>query len=291
MKAIALQLLAVLLLAPVARADGIIPSMVLPSEYQNVGVEEHPNVQLPLDLQFLDENSRIVKLGDYFKPGRPVVLQLGYYGCPKLCDVISRALVDSSKQMNVSAGKDYTFVFVSINPAENAELAGLKRQSMLAEYDRPNSDDGFHCLIGTDASIKTLADTIGYHYHRVDIDGQFAHPAVLMVLTPDGRMSRYLYGIGAPTQTLELSLVDASSGKIGSSWDKFALLICCYDVATGKYTLAAERLMSVAAICTMLFMGVSFFWLFRHSGPGRSSGPRDPQLGGDQPGLSGQGMK
>jgi len=281
MKWIALQFLTVLVLAPMALADGFLPSPVPVSEYQNVGVDEHPNAQLPLDLQFMDETGRLVKLADYFKPNRPVVLQLGYYGCPKLCDVISRAVVDSAKVIeSVSAGKDYTFVFVSINPAETAALAGMKRQSMLAEYNRPNSDDGFHCLVGTEANIDKLADAVGYRYHRVDIDGQFAHPAVVMVLTPDGRMSRYIYGIGAPTQTLELSLVDASAGKIGSSWDKFALLICCYDVATGKYSLAAERLMSFAAICTMLFMGASFFWLFRHAGPGRGSRLGKPRVGG-----------
>jgi protein SCO1 len=266
MKNVALQLLLVLLMASPLLADDAPPARVLPPQYQNVGVDEHPNVQIPLDLQFLDENSRIATLGQYFKTGKPVILQLGYYSCPKLCDVISRALVDTARDMSLSAGKDFTFVFVSINPAETPALAGMKRQSMIAEYNRPGSDDGFHCLVGQEKNINKLSDAVGYRYHQLDQEGQFAHPAVLFVLTPEGKVSRYLYGISVPQDTLKLSLVEASAGKIGSSWDRFALLICCYDVATGKYSIAAVNVMRMAAVATMLAMGLSFFVLHRMRG-------------------------
>lgn len=236
-------------------------------------MSEHPDAQLPLDLQFLDGDGKIVRLGEFFKPDRPVILQLGYYGCPMLCDVISRSLVDTAKTMGLNAGKDFTFVFVSISPAETEVLAHAKQENMIAEYAHPDSADGFHCLVGQEMNIKKLAAVIGYKYKAVGTPGpmggvqQYSHPAVLMVVTPDGKISRYLYGIAVPQDTLRLSLVEASAGKIGTSWDRLALLICCWDPGTGKYTVTAENIMRLAGVGTMLIMGVSALWLFRHGRP------------------------
>jgi protein SCO1 len=261
-----IPLIALAILAQRASADEA-PARVIPEQYQNVGVTEYPNVQLPLDLNFLDEHDQIVPLRSFFQTGRPVVLQLGYYGCPKLCDVISHALVQTARQIDsLTVGKDFQFVFLSINPAETADLAGMKKQSLLEAYNRPGAENGFHCLVGQDMNIQKLAAAIGFRYHRVDIDGEFAHPAVLFVLTPEGHMSRYLYGVAVPADTLKFSLVEAGQGKIGSSWDKLALLICCYDVETGKYTLAAVRLMRFAGVVTMLTIGGGMFWLSRRGG-------------------------
>jgi len=263
---------AVAMLAAMAAAqEPAPPQRAIPPEYQNVGVSEHPNAQVPLDLMFMDERGQMVPLGQFFHTGRPVVLQLGYYGCPMLCDVISRNLIDSAKEVELNAGSDYQFVFVSINPLETADLAGLKKRSFIAEYDRPGTADGFHCLVGQDRNIAKLAGAVGFRYKRLELAGQFAHPAVLFVLTPDGRISRYLYGLSLPPRTLKLALVEASAGKIGSSWDKLALMICCYDVDSGRYALAAMRLMRVAAVGTVLVMGLGGLWLFRQGSHARQA--------------------
>jgi protein SCO1 len=262
------------------RADGPAPyagtASFIPDQYVNVGVTEHPDARLPMDLEFYNERAEVVKLGDFFKTDRPVILQLGYYNCPKLCDVVSRDLIDTAKQVELDAGTDFQFVFVSINPAESPDLAQLKKQSFIEAYGKPGTAGGFHCLVGKDRAIHALADAVGFRYNALDISGQYAHPAVLFVLTPDGRISRYLYGVTIPPRTLKLSIVEASAGKVGSSFDRLALMICCYDVATGKYAMTAINLMRFTALGTLLVLSVSMFWLFKygsrvHGGPGGSS--------------------
>jgi len=243
----------------------------LPEQYKNVGVDEHPDGQVPLDLEFYNENGQVVPLSTYFQPGRPVILQLGYFDCPKLCDVISRSLVDTIKKIDLTGGKDFVFVFVSINPAESPNLAAVKRQSYIEEYDKPGQGDGFHCLVGAPAEIKALAAAVGFRYNEVDIPGEYAHPAVLFVLTPQGKISRYLYGVSCPPETLRLSLVEASAGKIGTSFDRLALMFCCYDISTGKYSLMAFRIMQLAAVLTVAVLGSSMLWMWRH-------GPRSSRM-------------
>jgi protein SCO1/2 len=237
---------------------------VLPEQYRNAGVDEHPDGQVPLDLQFYDENGQVVPLSTYFQPGRPVILQMGYFDCPKLCDVISRDLIESARQIDLVAGKDFDFVFVSINPAESPNLAAVKRLSYIEAYDKPGQGDGFHCLVGSPPDIKALAAAVGFRYNEVDIPGEFAHPAVLFVLTPEGKISRYLYGVSVPPETLRLSLVEASAGKIGTSFDRLALMFCCYDLSTGKYSLMAFRVMQLAAVLTVAVLGSSMLWMWRH---------------------------
>ena len=252
-----------LLRAPRA-ADESTPSSgsmsFIPPQYVNVGVSEHPDVQIPLNLPFYDEHANVVKLADFFKTDRPVILQLGYFNCPKLCDVVSRGLIDTAKQVELTVGKDYQFVFVSINPAESPDLAALKKQSFIEAYGKPGTGDAFHCLVGKDPNIHALADAVGFRYTELDRNGQYAHPAVLFVLTPQGKISRYLYGVTVPPRTLRLSLVEASEGKVGSSFDRLALMICCYDVATGKYAMTAINLVRITALGTLMVLGVSMFW-------------------------------
>ncbi len=250
--------------ASLARADA--PRTEVPAEYRNVGVKEHLNSRVPMDLEFFDEKAKTVKLSDFFQTGRPVILQLGYYDCPKLCDVISRDLVDGAKKMSLDAGTDFSFVFVSINPSESPDLAAMKRESFIQEYDKPGSGSGFHCLVGLQHNIDQLAQAVGFQYNKLPQEGQYAHPAVLMVLTPDGKISRYLYGVHVEPQTLKLSLVEASAGKIGSTADQIVLLICSYDVITGKYAMTAIKLMRLTGALTVLALGGALFWMFRHEG-------------------------
>jgi protein SCO1/2 len=239
-----------------------------PDEIKNVGITEHPNGQVPLDLAFLNERSERVTLGKYFDGGKPVVLQMGYLNCPKLCDVISRSFVDSARQIDLKAGSGFQFLFVSIDPLETPDLAALKKRGYLEEYQRTDAADGFHFLIGTRQSISALAEAVGYRYNTV-ADGQlaipqFAHPAVLMILSPQGRITRYLYGVNYPPNTLELSLVEASAGKVGTSVDQLALLICSFDVVTGKYAMVAIKVMRLAGALTVVVMAGVLAWLFKY---------------------------
>jgi protein SCO1/2 len=239
-----------------------------PDEIKNVGITEHPNGQVPLDLVFLNERSERVTLGKYFDGSKPVVLQLGYLNCPKLCDVISRSFVDSARQIDLKAGSGFQFVFVSIDPLETPDLAALKKRGYLEEYQRADAADGFHFLIGTRQNISALADAVGYRYNTV-ADGQlavpqFAHPAVLMILSPQGRITRYMYGVNYPPNTVELSLVEASAGKVGTSVDQLALLICSFDVVTGRYAMVAIKVMRLAGALTVIVMAGVLTWLFNY---------------------------
>jgi protein SCO1 len=240
----------------------------LPAAYRNVGIDEHLNSSLPLDLRFFDEKAQYVTLGQLFHPNRPVLLQLGYLECPMLCDTISRGLVDSSKKIGLDIGKDFDFVFISIDPSDSADLARLKKDSYVTEYDKPGSASGFHVLVGHQAEIDQIAKAVGYRYQPAE-NGQFAHPAVAMVITPDGKISRYLYGVTFPSQTLRLSLVEASQGKIGTSLDQILLICLHWDPNDGKYSWAAMNLMRVGGILTMMVLGGAIFWMVRHGSHAR----------------------
>jgi protein SCO1 len=234
----------------------------LPAAYRNVGIDEHLNSQLPLELQFFDEKAQFVTLGQLFHPNRPVLLQLGYLECPMLCDTISRGLVDSSKKIGLDIGKDFDFVFISIDPSDSADLARLKKDSYVTEYDKPGSASGFHVLVGHQAEIDKIAKAVGYRYQPAE-NGQFAHPAVAMVITPDGKISRYLYGVTFPSQVLRLSLVEASQGKIGTSLDQILLICLHWDPNDGKYSWAAMNLMRVGGVLTMMVLGGAIFWMVK----------------------------
>ncbi|MGD0462439.1 MAG: SCO family protein [Tepidisphaeraceae bacterium] len=249
----------------------------LPAAYRNVGVDEHLNAQLPLDLQFFDDKAQHVRLGELLHPNRPVLLQLGYLECPMLCDTVSRALVDSSKKIGLDIGKDFDFVFVSIDPTDSADLAGLKKDSYVMEYDKPGSASGFHVLVGRQPEIEQIARVVGFRYQPAR-NGQFAHPAVAMVITPDGRISRYLYGVTFPEQTLRLSLVEASQGKIGTSLDQILLICLHWDPDQGKYSWAAMNLMRMGGILTMIALGGAIFWMVRHGSNASRNGSHGRRL-------------
>jgi protein SCO1 len=232
----------------------------LPSQYRNVGVTEHLNASLPLDLQFYDEHAQYMRLKDLLHPNRPILLQLGYLECPMLCDVISKSLFDTAKKTDLQMAKDFDFVFVSINPSDSPDMAAMKRESYVQECGDPAAISGIRVLTGRPTEIQLLADTVGYRYAPAP-NGQFAHPAVAMVITPDGRISRYLYGVSFSPQTLRLSLVEASQGKIGSTVDQFLLICLHFDASSGKYTMTAVFIMRAAGLVTILALSSAIFWL------------------------------
>lgn len=228
---------------------------------KDVTVSEHPGAKLPLDLSFVDESGKPVKLGQYFHDKRPVVLQLGYYDCPMLCSYISQGLAASVKSISFTAGKDYELVFVSIDPKETPQLAAAKKASFLKDYGR-DTDDGWHFLTGRQEQIQALAKADGFNYKWVESAGQYAHPAALTLCSPDGRISRYLFGVRFNPTTLRESLVEASNGQIGNTLDQVFLTCFRYDGHQGKYAWAAVGLMRTGGVLIMIVVGTVLTRMF-----------------------------
>jgi protein SCO1/2 len=253
-------------LASPARAGSLyLPSEgspIPPGTLNDVTVVEHTGSQLPLDLTFVDETGKTVQLRDYFKPNRPVVVQLGYYGCPMLCGYISQGLLESVKQVSLTAGKDYELVFISIDPKETPQLAASKKEAYLAAYGR-ESAGGWHFLTGKQDNIAALAQADGFGYKWVQAAGQFAHPAALTLAMPDGRISRYLYGVRFDPTTLRMSIVEASNGKVGTAIDALFLTCFRFDGHQGKYAMAAIGMMRGGGLLIMIIVGVVLVRMIR----------------------------
>lgn len=246
--------------APLAAQDRIEP---VPKPLAKVGVEEKPDAALPLQLTFKDERGRDVTLGSYFHPGRPVLLTLNYYRCPMLCTLELDGLVLGMKGLSFTPGDEFTVVTVSIDPRETPALAGAKKRAYLEELGKPSAEAGWHFLTGSSASIEALTEAVGFSYEYDKEGDQFGHPAVVMLITPEGRVSRYLYGVRFEPATLRLALLEAAKGKIGSTWDRFILYCYHYDAVQGRYALAALAVMRAGGALTVLVLGfvIGGFWL------------------------------
>ena len=227
-----------------------------------VGFDQKLGVQLPLDLRFRDESGRELTLGDLFGR-RPVILAPVYYRCPMLCNQVLNGLTRSLKPLSLDAGKDFDVVAVSINPDETPELAAMKKLSYLERYDRPGSESGWHFLTGEEASIAALTRAIGFRYTYNPRTKLFAHAAGVVVVTPDGRVARYFYGIDYPAKELQAVLEQARQGRVGSPIGRLLLLCYDYDAATGKYTLSILRLIRVLGTATAVALGSFLFVMFR----------------------------
>ncbi|MAC18484.1 MAG: SCO family protein [Phycisphaerae bacterium] len=252
----------------------------LPAELEGVDIIEHLDERLPLDLEFVDENGRDVRLGDLIDGSRPVILQMGYFRCPMLCDLVLNAAMDGLAGVDdLDAGTDFDLISVSVNPQEGPEIAILKEKGYLLEYDRPGASRGFHFLTGSGKNSKALADAVGFGY-RLQEDGEFAHAAALFVITPDGRISRYLYGVDFDPQTLRFAIMEGGEGRIGSTLQRFILWCHVYDPESGSYQLFAFRVMQLGGFVTVLLMivGLGLLWL---RDPTSSSLPKTS--GGSQP--------
>lgn len=241
-------------------AQGIVPwverKKPRPDLLKQVEFEQKLDAQVPLNLVFRDENGRSVPLAVYF--GRkPVVLSLAYYECPMLCTLALNGQLRAYRALAFDIGREFEVVTVSINPAEGPTLAAAKKATYLSKYRRPGAGRGWHFLTGTEESIHALAAAVGFHYAYDPESRQFAHATGLMVLTPDGRIARYQYGVEYSANDLRLALIDASSRKIGTPVEKVLLYCYHYDPATGKYSLAVLNLVRAGAIAT--FTGLFAF--------------------------------
>jgi protein SCO1/2 len=249
----------------------------IPVALKDVGISEHLGAQVSIDhLQFLDESGKRVVLGDYFKHGRPVLMTIIYYECPNLCSFVLNGLVSSLKTMDWVPGKQFDLVAVSMDPREGPELAARKRAGYLASYHRPETAAGWHFLTAlpeqniaaahrgdppSNSSVTQLANEVGFQFRWAG--DQYAHTAAVYVLTPEGKVSRYLYGIDFPQATVRLSLLEASNGKIGSIVDRVVLFCYHYDPQTKKYSPYVMHLMQAGGGVTVLFLGLFLFISWR----------------------------
>jgi len=260
MRIAGMLLAAVILFAQAVPVAAQVPSPA--SVWQDVGIDQRLDAQVSPDLQFVDETGKTVKLGDYFGD-KPILLSLVYYQCPMLCGQVLNGVLRSSQAIRLQLGRDYHILTVSFDPREKPELAAAKKRTYAELYAREGAAEGWHFLTGTKDQIDQLAATVGFSYKFNETSGQYAHGSGIMVLTPEGRVSRYLYGIDYHPRDLELALVESSQGKIGSPVHAVLLLCYHYDPMTGKYGLAIAKLLRVTGMLTVLALGGLIFGMVR----------------------------
>lgn len=217
-----------------------------------------------LNLTFTDETGKEVKLGDYFDGTTPVILQLAYYECPQLCTLVSKGIANSVKNLTLEDG-EYRVITVSFDPNEKYTLAADKKSTTLDEVGKPEVFDDWHFLVGTQRNIDALTETVGFGFGWVELANEWSHPSVIFILSPSGKLTRAIPGVDFDPQTIRLSLVEASDGKVGTFLDKIKLQTCfSYDAGMGQYTASAVKIMRAAALLTVIVMGVVLsYWLFR----------------------------
>jgi len=228
----------------------------LPGALAGVGIDQKLDAQVPLDIMLKDEAGRDVPLSTFFSSGKPVILAPVYYRCPMLCTQILTGLESALKVVSFNPGRDFEVVAVSFDPKDTPELAASKKQMYLRRYGRPGTANGWHFLTGEEKNVRMLTDAIGYHYKYDPKSDQYAHASGIMILTPDGRVSRYFYGVEYAPRDIRLGLVEASQNKIGSPVDEVLLFCFHYDPATGKYGAIAVNLLRVSAAAFALIGGV-----------------------------------
>jgi protein SCO1 len=235
----------------------------IPEEVKAATIQEKLGEQVDAaGITLTDETGKSVQLAQYFKPGRPVILTLIYYGCPTLCGYFVTGFTDSLKSLDWTPGQRFEVVTVSIDHREDHRLAADKKKSVLENYGRPEAAAGWHFLTGDEKTIRKLADQVGFGFRYDEKEKQYAHSAAAIVLTPDAKVSRYLYGISFPEKNVRLAVLEASDGKVGSFIEK-ALLFCYrYDPHSRGYSLAVMKIMKTGSAGTVLAVAgyLVVFW-------------------------------
>ncbi len=241
-----------------------------------MGIEQRLDQQVPLDLQFKDETGKTVRLGDYFKSGRPVLLNLVYYTCPMLCGEELAGEASALGVLRFTPGNEYEVVSVSFNPDETPKDAAEKKQVYIARMnehlEHKTNGEGWHFLTGQQAEIKQLADAVGFHYRRDPRTGQFIHAAGIMVVTPTGKIAQYYYGVEFSPKDIRLGLIEASRDKIGTLVDQVTLYCYHYDPNTGRYGAVVTNIMRLAGAATMLILGGFLIVMFKRESHGSKNG-------------------
>jgi len=240
----------------------------MPSPFQRLGFDQKVGQRVPADLAFRDETGRTVRIGDYFGK-RPVVLSLVYYGCPMLCPLTLSGLTRSLKSLSFDAGREFEVVVVSFDPRETPGMAAAAKLRALHDYGRPETAEGWHFLTGGAEPIRRLTQAVGFRYFYDAQVKQFAHAAGIVLLTPQGAASRYLYGIDFPVRNVRLGLVEAADNRIGSPVDQVLLYCFHYDPVQGRYSAATLNIVRLCAILCVVGLGTMIALLLRreHQGP------------------------
>jgi protein SCO1 len=238
------------------------PASVRPPGLKNVGIQQNLHQPIPLDLTFTDDLGRSVRLGDYFGQ-KPVILNLVYYNCPMLCGEVLNGLERSLRMMKLDVGKDFDVITVSFDPKDTPEMAGRKKAESLKRYNRAGADQGWHFLVGQQGPIDTLTKAAGFQYEYDEKSQQFAHATAIMIVTPEGKIAQYYYGVEYAPKDLRLGLVEAGKGKIGNVVDQLLLYCYHYDPEKGKYSATILRVLRLAGVATMLSLGTLIFMLIR----------------------------
>jgi protein SCO1/2 len=269
-----LNIFAALLMSAAAFGQGMTkgmmspPANVRPPGLLNVGIEQHLDEQIPPDLSFRDETGKPVRLGDYFGK-KPMILNLVYYNCPMLCGEVLSGLESAMRVLKFDVGKEFDVLTVSFDPRETPDMATKKKAEFLKRYGRAGAAEGWHFLTGPQESIDALTKAAGFQYQYDPKTGQFAHATAIMVLTPEGKIAQYYYGVEYAPKDLRLGLIQASQNKIGTLADQVLLYCYHYDPNTGKYGAIISRVLQLSALATVLALGIFMTVLIRFgSGPG-----------------------
>jgi len=237
------------------------PASGMPTILKGVGFRPELNAQMPLDASFKDETGKDVRLGDYLHAQKPVLLAFVYYGCPMMCTQLEQGVVGSLRMLSFNPGRDYEVVFVSFDDRDTPEMAAAKKTTAMNKFRRPETSTGWHFLSGSKESIASATNAANFHFNYDIKSNLFAHASGLILLTPDGRISRYFYGVEFPARDVRLGLVDASAGKIGSPVDHVLLYCFQYDPSTAHYSatiLGIVRLGGIVTIATMIVVFLIF---------------------------------
>jgi protein SCO1/2 len=256
-QAIGIGLLLVIGLPAVTLGDETpaqVSSAQLPAALEGVGIDQRLNELLPLDAAFIDEQGAAVKLGDYFGE-KPVVLALVYYECPMLCTLELNGLLRALRALSLDVGKDVDVVAVSFDPGETPQVAAGKKLEYTSQYGREGADPSWHFLTGSEEAIERLTEAVGFRYRYDPATDLFSHASAIYVATPEGRLSKYFYGVEYSARDLRLGLVEASAGKIGTAVDEILLFCFHYDPETGKYGVVIMNVLRLAGIATVVLLG------------------------------------
>ena len=237
----------------------------LPEQLKRVGIEQRLGEALPLETRLKNEQGNAVRLGDYFNSGRPAILALVYYECPMLCNQVLNGLTGSLKGISLDPGKDFDVIAVSFDARENEKpgLAGNKKASYVERFDRPGTEGGWHFLTGDQSAIDAVTKAAGFTYEWDAKSNQFAHASAIMIVTPDGKLSRYFYGIDYAPKDVKFGLIESADKKIGSASDQLLLYCYHYDPSTGKYGLAILSVMRFVSVVMLIGMAAIGFVYWR----------------------------
>jgi len=239
------------------------PASMRPPGLKNVGIQQNLNGQIPPDLVFRDETGKTVHLGDYFGQ-KPMILSLVYYRCPMLCGEVLSGLSSALKVLKFNVGDEFNVLTVSFDPKDTSEIGAAKKAEYMERYGRPSAAQGWHFLTGPQDSIDALTKAAGFQYQYDPKTEQFAHSTAIMILTPEGKIAQYYYGVEYVPKDLRLGLIQASENKIGTITDQILLYCYHYDPTTGKYGAMISRILQLSAMATVLILGVFMTLLFRH---------------------------